>query len=295
MNYVITGSLGNISRPVTERLLAAGHLVTVITHSQERVSDIEALGAKALVGSVEDEAFLRQAFSGADVVYTMVPPKWDAADWKAHIGKVGKYYADATRANNVKYVVNLSSQGAHLAEGAGPVSGLFRVEQELNKLENTNVLHLRPGYFFSNFFGSTGMIKGMGILGSNIGAENIMVLSDPSDIADIASEALLQLNFKGHSVLYLASDERTPAEIAKTIGDAIDNPNLPWVEFTDEQSIEGMVGAGLSMEVAENYTEMGAALRGGVMAEDYFKNRPASLGKVKLEDFAKKFAQVYQQ
>jgi len=295
MNYVLTGSLGNISRPVAQNLLAAGHQVTVITHSNERVNEIESMGAKALVGSVEDAEFLKKAFAGADVVYTMVPPKWDATDWKAHIGKVGKNYADAIKENGIKYVVNLSSQGAHLAQGAGPVSGLYQVEQELNKLENTNVLHLRPGYFFSNYFASIGMIKGMGILGSNNAANNLMILSDPSDIADAATEALLGLHFKGHSVLYLASDERTPADIAKTIGAAIAIPNLPWVEFTDEQSVEGMIGAGLSEEVAKNYTEMGAALRKGTMAEDYFQNRPASFGKIKLEDFAKQFAQVYQQ
>lgn len=63
MNYLITGSLGHISKPVVEKLTAAGHNVTVITSNNNRVADIEALGAKAAVGSVDDAAFLTQAFA----------------------------------------------------------------------------------------------------------------------------------------------------------------------------------------------------------------------------------------
>ena len=70
MKFVITGSLGNISKPIASALVKAGNDVTVITSNQDRVKDIQALGAKAAVGSVEDAAFLTSAFSGADAVYT---------------------------------------------------------------------------------------------------------------------------------------------------------------------------------------------------------------------------------
>ena len=294
MHYVITGSLGNISHSIVTSLVAAGHSVKVITSNNNRVAAIEALGASAAVGSVEDVAFLTDAFASADAVYTMVPPKWDAADWKAHIHSVGKNYAAALKANNIKWVVNLSSIGADKSSGVGPVTGLHQVETSLNQLADVNILHLRPGYFFSNFFGNIGMIKHMGIIGSNNEAGNSMVLSDTSDIAAAAAEALLALDFKGHSVKYLASDERTPAEIAAVLGKAIGIPSLPWVSFSDEQNLAGMVQAGLTQEVASNYTEMGASMRSGEMAEDFYKHRPAEFGKVKLEDFATVFAGAYQ-
>lgn len=293
MNYVITGSLGNISQPVVKNLAAAGHTVKVITSNTERVPAIEALGATALVGSVDDAAFLKQAFAGADAVYTMVPPKWDAADWKGYIGEVGRKYAEALKANNIRWVVNLSSVGAHLADGVGPVSGLYKVEQALNALENTNVLHLRPGYFFSNFLSSVGMVKHMGIIGSNVPAGQPMIISATADIAEAVTAALLSLDFSGHSVKYLASDEVTPAEVAKTLGEAVGKPGLPWVEFSDEQSLGGMMQAGLSEEVAKNYTEMGASMRSGDMTADYENHKPEALGKYKLKDFAKAFAAAY--
>jgi uncharacterized protein YbjT (DUF2867 family) len=293
MSYVITGSLGNISKPIVEKLVAAGKQVSVITSNHDRVAEIEALGAKALVGSVEDADFVTKSFAGAEAVYTMVPPAWGATDWKAHIGKVGKIYAGAIAANNIKYVVNLSSVGAHLPDGVGPVSGLYSVEASLNQLADTNVLHLRPGFFYSNFFASIGLVKNQHILGNNYAKDSVLVLSDTSDIAEAAADALLHQNFTGHSVKYLFSDERTAADIAKVLGEAIGNPSLPWIEFTDEQSVAGLLGAGLSQEVAVNYTEMGASLRKGIMAEDFYKNKPEASGKVKLEDFAQVFAQVY--
>jgi uncharacterized protein YbjT (DUF2867 family) len=294
MKYVLTGGAGNITKPLAEKLLAAGHDVTIIGRNAENLKSLTDKGAKAAIGSVEDVVFLTEAFEGADAVYTMVPPTFAATDWKAWIGQIGKNYADALQAAGVKHVVNLSSIGAHLPEGVGPVSGLFRVEQALNALESVNVKHLRPGYFFSNLNANISMVKGMNILGSNISkADEKIVLSHPDDIAEAAAEELLNLLFTGHSVRYLASDERTPADVAKVLGAAVGKPELPYVEFNDDDTLNGMKGAGLPEEVAKNYTEMGHAMRTGKMTEDYNQNRPQNLGKTKLENFAQQFAAAY--
>jgi hypothetical protein len=138
------------------------------------------------------------------------------------------------------------------------------------------------------------LIKGMNIMGSNFGdTDEKLVLVDPTDIADAAFEELSTLSFTGHSVRYIASDERHPSEIAAILSEAIGKPGIPWVTFTDEQSLQGMLGAGLSNTIAEGYTTMGAAIHNGSIQEDYWKNRSASFGKVKLEDFAKEFAAAY--
>ena len=294
MNYVITGSLGNISLPITKALLKAGHDVTIITSKQQNVAAIEALGAKAAVGSVEDVDFLTKTFAGANAVYTMVPPNFGATEWKKWIGSIGKNYADAIKANNIKYVVNLSSVGAHLNDGVGPVSGLHRAEEALNTLTDVNIKHLRPSYFYQNLFSNIGLIKHAGIIGSNFNVtDSKFALVDPSDIAAVAIEALLQLNFTGHTVHYIASDEVSTTSIANEIGKAIGKPDLAWVPFTNEQAFEGMKQAGLSEEIAKNYMEMGNAVNTGIMYEDYWKHHPTTLGKTKLTDFAKTFAAAY--
>ncbi len=290
--YVITGSLGNISRPVVEGLVAKGKTVSVITSKAGKSAEIEQLGAKALVGDINDASFVRNAFRGAEVVYTMIPPIWQTNDWRGDQNRIADHYVAALTENRVPYVVNLSSVGAHLGHGCGPVDGLYDFEQKLNAIPGLHVKHLRPGFFYYNFLAQIPMVKGAGIMGANYGGNHTLFLVHPRDIARVALEELLNLNFTGSSVRYIAGDERDGREIAAVLGKAI-GKELPWVEFTDEQQEQGALGAGLSAEVARQYTQMGHALRDGYMQEDMHKHRPA-FSPTKLEDFAKEFAGAYQ-
>jgi uncharacterized protein YbjT (DUF2867 family) len=296
MKYVVTGGAGHISKPLTEKLIAAGHQVTVIGRNPANLVTLTDKGAGTAIGSVEDVSFLTRAFAGADAVYTMIPPNTDVADWKRYIGGIGQNFAAAVRANKIMHVVNLSSIGAHAPDGCGPVSGIYRAEKAMNELTDTNILHLRPGYYYYNLLSNLPLIRNMNIMGSNFGGPGYKhVMSAPSDIAQAAFEELTMLGFTGHGVRYLASDERSTDDIASVLGRAIGKPDLSWVVFPDEQALAGMLQAGLPEEIAKNYVEMGQALRTGLMAEDYWKQRPSVFGKTKLEDFAKTFAAAYDQ
>ena len=293
MKYILSGSLGHINKPLTQKLVAAGHDVTVISSHEARKPEIEALSAKAAIGSVEDVAFLTETFNGADAVFALIPPPVsEPADWKARIHQTGKTFADAIKASGVKKVVQLSSIGAHMPQGCGPVSGIHFAELELDALVGVDVIHLRPGYFYTNLFAMIGLIKHAGILGNNFGADQKVVMVHPNDIAGVAAEVLLNLDFAGKIIRYIASDERTSAQIAAALGAAIGKPELPYVEFTDEQNLDGIIGAGVPAELARNFVEMGTAVRSGEMFADYKKHK-VELGPTKLEDFAKEFAGAY--
>ncbi|PYF68829.1 NAD(P)H-binding protein [Pedobacter nutrimenti] len=292
MKITITGSLGNISKPLAQQLISNGHQVTIISSNADKTNAIEQLGAKAAIGSINDTDFLTRTFKGSDAVYTMVPPSFSAADYRGYIKSIGENYAKAIVAADVKKVVNLSSIGAHLNGGTGPIAGLHDVEQIFNTLDGVAIKHLRPAYFYINLFSNIDMIKHAGILGSNYGPQIQQVLVHPNDIAAAAAEEIQQ-NFNGKSIRYIASDERKAGEITAVLGKAIGKPELPWVEFSDEQAYEGMIQAGLPAEIAKNFTEMGVATRSGKLYEDYFLNQPV-LSKTKLEDFAGDFALAYQ-
>jgi uncharacterized protein YbjT (DUF2867 family) len=240
---------------------------------------------------VEDVHFLSDTFKDADAVYIMVPPKWDATNWKEWIATIGSNYARAIKKTDVRYVVNLSSMGAHMPDGCGPVSGLYYVEEALNALEGANIKHLRPAYFYHNFMAQFDMIKHAGIMGANFG-DNPVPIVHPADVAEVAADELLNLAFTGHSVRYIVGDECTGAEISKIIGEAINKPGLPWVVLSDEQNLGGAIQAGLSEEVAKNYTEIGTAIRTGEMTEDYYRNKSA-LSRIKFRDFAAEFAAAF--
>ncbi len=294
MKYIITGGSGHISKPLALALLDAGHQVTVVGRNAAHLDELVGKGARVAIGSVEDVPFLTKAFAGADAVYLMTPPNFTTNDTKGFYEQVAKNYAQAIKGSTIRYAVNLSSIGAHLAEGVGPVNGLYRGEQVLNKLEGVHVKHLRPSYFYYNLYSNIDLIRNMGIMGGNFSiAANKFPIVDPADIAQAAAEELLQLNFTGNSFRYIASDETGTDAIAKTIGQAIGKADLQWVHFTDEQAYNGMLQAGLSEDLARNYIEMGNAMNSGIMFEDYWKNHPGKPGKTSLADFARTFATVY--
>ncbi len=112
MKITITGSLGHISQPLTKALIEKGHTVTVLSSTPDRQSAIEALGAHAAIGSLENVDFITDTFTGADAVYCMIPPGnyFDQnLDLLAYFRRLGHHYAQAIRQSGVKRVVNLSS------------------------------------------------------------------------------------------------------------------------------------------------------------------------------------------
>jgi len=294
MKITLTGSLGNISKPLADILIKNGHEVTIISSNSKKVHDIKAQGAKPAIGSVSDVVFLTEAFKGADAVYTMVPPNWGVSNYRQYIAETGKNYLEAIRASGVKRVVNLSSIGAHLSGGTGPIAGLYDVEQALNTLDGVAVRHLRAGLFYINFFFDIGTISKMGIMGNNYGEKSKLVMVHPRDIAAAAAEEL-QSSLVGKSHRYVVSDEREISEIVKILGTAIGKPELPWVQFSDRESLAGMTAAGMSPAIAGTYVEMGHAISSGILFEDFNRHKPRVWGPTKLVDFAKEFAAVYHQ
>jgi uncharacterized protein YbjT (DUF2867 family) len=292
MKITITGSLGNISKPLAEKLIAAGHKVTIISSSADKAAAIEALGATPAIGSVEDVDFLTKAFTGADAVYTMVPPNFVTNAWKKYIAGIGHNYAIAIKNAGIKRVVNLSSIGGHLPKGAGPISGMHFVEEEFNGLDGVAVKHLRPGFFYTNFYHNVDMIKGMGIIGANYKSDSILSMVSPNDIAGAAAD-VIQSEFSGKSHVYIISSVYTSTEVAAILGAAVGNPNLPWVEFKDGDVVAAMEQNHASHDVAVNYAEMGAIVKSGKINEDLNKSPNVIKGKTSFDAFAKEFAKAF--
>ncbi|MBC6992037.1 NAD(P)H-binding protein [Hymenobacter sp. BT491] len=293
MKIIVTGSLGHISEPLTKELVAKGHAVTVISSKAERQAAIEALGATAAIGSLEDASFLAATFAGAEAVYAMVPPNMAAPDVLAYYRNVGHSYAQALEQAGVQRVVHLSSWGADLDRGTGFILGSHEVEGLLDKLPNVALTHLRAGSFYYNLFGFVGMIKGMGLIGSNYGGDDKIVWAHPQDIAAAAAEELTRAATTGTTVRYVASDERTATETAQALGAAIGKPDLQWLTFSDEQTQQGLEQAGIPAHIAANYVELGASIHNGTLRQDYDRHQPHVMGTVKVEDFAREFAAAF--
>jgi len=298
MNIVLTGSISNVGKPLTQELVKRGHSVTVITSKNERREDIESLGAKAAIGSMFDVDFLSATFRGADIVYLM--ETLDAAgdffdkeaDFIGAINQIGKNYSQAVLQTRVNRLVHLSSVGAHMKTGNGILQFHYNVENILRQLpSDVNIKFIRPVGFYTNMLGLIRNIKTKGAIISNYGGDRKEPWVSPLDIAVVIAEEM-DKPFAGRTVRYVASDEISPNEIAKVLGKAIGKPDLQWQVIDDEQLLKGWLSIGFNAQIAHGFVEMQASQGSGLLYEDYYHNRPI-LGKVKFDAFAKQFAAAY--
>ena len=299
MKIIVTGSLGHISKPLTEELVQKGHEVTVISSSPDRKDAIEALGAKAAIGTMEDAGFLTATFTGADAVYVMETMGGNSyfdpnIDIMVAISKIGNNYKQAILESGVKRVVHLSSIGAHTDKGNGLLAFHYNVENILKTLpSDVSITFMRPVGFYYNLLGFINTIKTQGVIATNYGGDNKKPWVSTLDIAEAVAEELLS-PFIGRKVRYIASDEISCNELASLLGAAIGKPDLKWVVISDEQLLNGMIAGGMNPKIAAGMVEMNASGQTGALYEDYFRNRPA-LGNHKLKEYAKEFAFVYNQ
>ncbi|NOT77190.1 MAG: NmrA family NAD(P)-binding protein [Cyclobacteriaceae bacterium] len=298
MNIVLTGSLGNIGKPLTPELVKKGHSVTVISSSNEKAKDIKALGATPAIGRIQDVDFLTRTFNGADIVYLMetmeaVGDMFDkSVDFIGGISAIGENYKEAVSRAGVKNVIHLSSIGADMKQGNGILAFHHNVETILRSLpEDVAIKFIRPVGFYINMMSFIHTIKSQGAIISNYGGDMKEPWVSPTDIASVIA-AETGSPFQGRTVRYVASDEISPNEIASAIGQAIGKPDLQWKVITDEQLLNSWLKAGFNEQIAKGFVELQAAQGDGSLYVDYYNHKP-ELGLVKLKTFVKDFAAAY--
>ena len=254
---VISGATGNIGSKISAELLSRGHKIRCIARNVGKLDELVGKGAEIAVGSLEDTAFLTKAFSGADAVFAMIPPNYTAPDFRAYQNSIGASIAEAIGQSGVKYIVNLSSQGAHLPDNTGPIKGLRDQEERLNKLRGVNTLHLRPTYFMENLLVNIEMIRNMNILGSAIGGALKFPMIATKDIAQFTADRLLKRDFAGTSMRdLLGPSDISMNEVTEILSKKINKPDLKYVQFSYEDTEKALVGMGFSIDVSRLFVEM---------------------------------------
>lgn len=291
--YAIIGATGHIGSKIAANLLTKGETVRLISRDAARLQQYTIRGAEAAVGDVADAAFLTAAFRGATAVFTMIPPSNQARNFRAYQEIVGASIATAIVTADVKHVVNLSSQGAELPRGTGPIVGLHEQEARLNALPRVSILHLRSTYFMENLLASIPLIHERGIAGSAVRGDLKFAMIATQDIADRASEHLLARHFSGTSYVDLLGQRDLSLQEAFTvIGRRIGMTRLNYVQFGYDDAAKAMIAMGISASFAALIIEMSMALNAGLFAV----NRPRNADNTTpttIEAFATLFADAY--
>jgi uncharacterized protein YbjT (DUF2867 family) len=289
MKIAMLGSLGNINRVAVPELIEAGHDVTVLTSSTERVSEIEALGAHAVVGSMTNLDDLIATLTGANVAYLMLTGR-ATGSLVAHGEMVGNLFKQAVESTGIKRVVNLSSVGADQGPEIGALYVYNIIENLLASLP-IDITFVRPVAFYGNLMGSIKTIKEKHAIINNFPATHRNAYVWPADIANTVVDAILH-PVAGKTVRYVVSDMFTGDELIAALRETLDMADLKWVEISDEQALADMTANGTPEAVALEFVKLGASQRNESAYTDLTAHMPV-LGNFKLTDFMPIFKEAF--
>lgn len=264
MKITVTTPTGNIGKVVAHRLLEAGVEVVLPCRSPEKVKDFTDRGAVAMQGSMDDVRRLTEAFSGSDALFWLTPPDLAAPDYVASYRKMGQACAAAVKEAGVKRVVNLSSIGAHLQQGTGPIKGLYPIERMLEDAA-PDVTHVRAAFFFENFLPNVAGIKEAGSIFMPVKGTSRLPMAATRDIGDAVAERFLDTSWSGHQAIGvhgpadLSFDEAASA-ISEGLGRDVKHVTVPG-----EQAREAMLGMGVGESIADLLIEMYGAMDSGAL------------------------------
>ncbi|MBD3404253.1 NAD(P)H-binding protein [candidate division GN15 bacterium] len=285
MKIAITTPTGNIGSKLTDRLLETGeHDLVLLARKPESVSQATDRGATVVTGDLADRDYVIRATEGVDALFWVNPPNYTTDDFAGFYRNLTENAVAAIKQNKIKRVVVISSIGAHLGEGVGPVNAFKQVEQ-LFRDSGAETIILRPTYFMENLMQSAPSIAEAEsiFLPVSGGATVSMIATD--DIADASLKALTDGSMKSRVWPLHGPKDYSFDEAAKIIGDTL-GKNVKHVQIDHDQALAAMKEMGVSEHVAGLFVEMHEAIDTGRMQPEYPRS-DESTTPTPLESFVK--------
>ena len=294
--YVVLGASGHTGHVVATNLLARGEKVRVVGRNSVHLQPLASKGAEPFVADASDASALAKAFERADSAYVMIPPNLTSKDPLGHADRTSDAIAAAMQESGVKNVVALSSMGAELPSGTGPVVGLHHFEQKLNQIGNANILFLRAGYFMENTLPQAAAIRQMGNTAGPLRSDLKVPMIATRDIGNVVSDILLHPLTRGKQIRELHGQrDLNYTEVTGIIANAIGKPDLKYAQVSGDQFRGVLVQMGMSQSVADLLVEMTNALNSGKMhfveARTSQNTTPTSYENFVLESFVPAYQQ----
>lgn len=276
--YVIAGVSGHVGSVAANELLKKGKIVKVIVRDAKKGEAWSKCGAEVAVGELQDRAFLTAALKGATGFFTLLPPKYDAPDFFAFQKATSNEIAGAVKDSGVPHVVMLSSLGADLEAGTGPIKGLHYLENVLRKT-GTTLTAIRAGYFQENVGNFLTPAEQAGFFPSLLDPDYAFPQVATPDIGKLVAESLLSPPAKSE-VVDLLGPPYSQRQVAETLGKAL-GKTINVVAVPREGWVPGLMQGGFSKNLAELYAEMSDAFAKGLVSP---KGDRRVQGTTRLED-----------
>jgi uncharacterized protein YbjT (DUF2867 family) len=263
MTIVITTPSGNIGSAITNHLLDKGEKPVLIARDPSKVKQFTDKGAVVKIGSHVDTDFLVEATKKAEALFVLTPPDFQMTDIRAHYRRYAETAAKAAKANAIPYVVHLSSIGADLESGNGPVAGLYVAEQVLNAADIPNLLHLRAGYFMENTLSQIPSILQAKSLFTNFPKDTKFPMIATRDIGERVALLLKDRDWDGHQVKELQGAADIGYEDVASILSRVLDLDIKHVTIPSAQLVGALVSAGIGQVLAESFAELAESLAAG--------------------------------
>lgn len=259
--FVIAGATGHVGGGVATELLVKGEKVRVLVRDAAKGKQWSTKGAEVSVLTLEDTKALTAALKGATAFFVLLPSNFQTPDFFAYQKKTAGSIAAAVKESGVPHVVLLSSVGADLAEGTGPIKGLHYLEKAL-QATGAKLTAVRAGYFQENVHNDVPAARNAGIFANmTASADYPMPMIATRDIALLVAHELMFPSVKS-DVVDLAGPSYSVRDLAEKLGARL-GKKLDVVDVPPAGQVDAMVQGGLSKDMAELYAEMYAGFGAG--------------------------------
>ncbi|MEV0202283.1 NmrA/HSCARG family protein [Nonomuraea sp. NPDC050691] len=223
LTVAVTGATGAQGGATARALLDAGHGVRALTRTpgSPAAEALKTLGADVRHADFDDRASLDAALAGADSLFAVTTPF--GTDIATEV-RQGKTLVDAAAAARLGHVVLTSAAHADRDTGVPHYESKRLVEQHLSA-SGVPWTVIAPAAFMDNY-ASGWTLDGLrdGTFAWPMPADRPLTLICAADIGAFAALALQRrAEFTGRRV-DIASDERTPGQMAEILASAIGAP-----------------------------------------------------------------------
>lgn len=247
--YTIAGATGRVGSAAARTLLEEGEPVRVLVRDPAKAQPWADLGAEVVVTDLADAAGLTAALAGSAGAFLLLPFDLATADFHGDTRRQATTMASAVAASRVPHVVALSSIGADLPAGTGPIWGLHVLEEELRGTGRV-ITALRSGHFQEKVSDVLDVAIHDGVypvFGDSVDVAKPMVAT--RDIGAIVARTLQQPP-TASEIVDIEGPRYTEREVAALLGETLGR-ELEVVQVPRPGWVGALVDTGLSPHIAE--------------------------------------------
>ena len=247
---LVVGATGTTGGATLRALLARGARVRALTHSPDKVDELEALGAEVVVGDLGEPASLAPAFAGVERAFVAVHGDADLVELESNA------YA-AAEAAGVRAVVKISVVGQAHDSPLRFARGHAELFDTLQASSLGWTLLLCSGYMQNFLLAPPGITARPDALVAHV---------DARDVGAVAARVLTEDGHERCTYTLTGPEALTDVQVTQTIGEVL-GLELPVVPIPDEVLGRALRDGGMTAWEADGVLELHALQRSGAFAQ----------------------------